>query len=82
MDREGDLETARAAFAHEAWGEAWSELSTAADSGPLGWDDLERLATAAALTGRDRESDDAWLRAYRLGVDSRDAGTRFARCFG
>ena len=72
MDRDASLEAARAAFDRRAWEQAWSVLSAADASAPLEREHLERLAAAALLTGRDEDSDDAWLRAYRLGLESQD----------
>ena len=51
----------RAAFARRAWGEARALLS---GTGPLEVEDLERLAIAAHLVGRDEESAQTWERAH------------------
>ena len=59
------LDRGRAAFAAKAWGEAYATLSAADDQAPLDAADLERLATAARLTGRDAESADLWARAHQ-----------------
>ena len=45
-------------------GEAYSQLVAADQMSPLELADLERLATAAYLTGRDDASADAWARAH------------------
>src|SRR5690606_14848984 len=70
--------SARAAFARQAWGDAHALLSAAPDLEP---EDLERLAVAAYLVGRDDESTVAWERAHgawaRLGETD-----RAARCAG
>lgn len=42
-------------------------------------EDLERLATAAYLTGRDEESDDAWARAHQQWLGTSNPA-RAARC--
>jgi DNA-binding CsgD family transcriptional regulator len=55
----------RESFARHAWGSAYVELSAAAVDAPLGGEDLERLATAAHLLGRDSECEDAWAGAQR-----------------
>jgi ATP/maltotriose-dependent transcriptional regulator MalT len=55
------VDDGRAAFERRAWGAAYAAL--AGESG-LGADDLERLAVAAYLTGRDEESARAWERAH------------------
>ena len=73
----------RAAFARRAWGEARAMLSGA---GPLEVDDLERLAMAAHLVGRDDESTQAWERAHvealRLGAVDRAVRDAFWLGFG
>ncbi len=72
------IERAREAFARQAWGEAYALLAA---GGPLDADDLERLAVAAHMAGRDDESTLAWERAHlecvRLGHPD-----RAARCAG
>lgn len=52
------------AFARQSWAEAVDALG-AVPRGQLRADDLERLAVAAYLTGRDDESVAAWEHAYR-----------------
>jgi ATP/maltotriose-dependent transcriptional regulator MalT len=68
------VEDARNAFARQAWSEAYALL--AAEAALVG-DDLERLAVAAHLVGRDEESARAWERAHheraRLGDHDRAA---------
>jgi DNA-binding CsgD family transcriptional regulator len=59
------VEAGRDAFEGRAWDEAYAQLSAADLDSPLAPADLERLATAAYLTGHDDESDDFWTRAYR-----------------
>jgi DNA-binding CsgD family transcriptional regulator len=73
-----DVEQGRAAFAQRAWAEAYSALAAADDEVPLGLADLERLAVAACLVGRDQESVTAWTRAYRtaLGNDDLEGAVR------
>ena len=66
------LEKGRDAFARRAWAAAYAELSTAEGDGAGGPADLERLAVAAYLVGRDAESADAWSRAYRGYADEGD----------
>jgi ATP/maltotriose-dependent transcriptional regulator MalT len=55
------VERAREAFAGQDWGTVYSLL---AGHDPLGPDDLEHLAVAAYLVGRDEDSDRAWERAH------------------
>jgi ATP/maltotriose-dependent transcriptional regulator MalT len=72
------VELGREAFARRQWGKAHALLNT---GDPLGVDDLERLAVAAYLLGRDEESDEAWQRAQlecvRLGERERGARCAF-----
>ena len=73
----GDVERARAAFDRNDWSQA-RVLLTATE--PLDAADLERLAVAAHLVGRDAESMTAWERAHgaRVGTDDRDGAARCA----
>jgi len=72
------IETAREAFGRQAWGEAYDLL---AGGGPLEAEDLERLAVAAYLVGRNDESARAWERAHlecaRVGDPDRAARYAF-----
>ena len=61
-----------AAFERQAWSEAYTQLMAADESAPLETEDLERLARAADLIGRDAESDAAWARAYRARLECGD----------
>jgi DNA-binding CsgD family transcriptional regulator len=61
------------------WSEAFAELLTAHRAGQLGVADLERLAVAAYMVGRDRECDEAWACAHRGWLREGDA-PRAARC--
>lgn len=73
------VERARAAFAREAWGEAFSALSSAAAQERLGPQDHERLAICAYLVGEDDASAAAWEAAHRSALAAGD--TAFAaRC--
>jgi hypothetical protein len=60
----GALVRGRSAFAANAWADAYERLSAAAREAPLEPGDLERLATAAYLVGRDGESAELWARAH------------------
>ena len=51
------LELGRAAFAGQAWADAFDRLSAADRETPLEPGDLERLAAAAFLVGREDESE-------------------------
>jgi ATP/maltotriose-dependent transcriptional regulator MalT len=69
----------RAACARGAWGEAFALLSAADQESPFGAEDLERLAIAAHLIGRDEDSEDAWARAHREWLRCGETG-RAVRC--
>lgn len=69
----------RAAFERKAWGEAFAHFSAAGQDAPLPPEDLERLAIAASLTGRDAECADLWSRAHHEFIRQGDAA-RGARC--
>jgi len=60
-------------------GDAYAHLSAADREGPLELADLERMATAAYLVGRDEDSVDIWARAHHECVRMRDP-VRAARC--
>jgi DNA-binding CsgD family transcriptional regulator len=74
-----DLDRGREAFDRREWGQAYARLAAADAVTPLDLDDLERLATAASLTGHEDDSDAARERAYRESVRRGDR-TRAARC--
>lgn len=65
MTADDALERGRQSFGRQAWGDAYAQLSAAHQKAQLEATDLERLATAAYLTGRDEESADVWARAHR-----------------
>ena len=65
-----ELERGRDAFAREAWGEAHRRLSAADGSAPLDPVDLEALATAAYLIGRQAEYVGQLERAYEAHLDA------------
>jgi DNA-binding CsgD family transcriptional regulator len=67
-------ERGRTAFETKVWTTAFTELSAADEQGGLDPHDLERLATAAHLTGRDCA--ELWTRAYREHTEPE----RAARC--
>lgn len=70
---------ARDAFNHQAWRQAYDELSAAAVTEPLEVDDLERLASAAYLAGLSDESRSAWISAHETCAHVGDVA-RAARC--
>jgi hypothetical protein len=59
------LPRGRESFAKRAWADAYTQLSSANHETPLDVEDLERLATAAYLVGRDDDSADVWARAHQ-----------------
>ena len=65
MDTADARNRGRESFNRHAWGDAFALLSQADQEAPLDLDDLERLATAAYLTGRDAESTAALSRAHQ-----------------
>jgi DNA-binding CsgD family transcriptional regulator len=79
MGTVGTLERARESFAQRAWTGAYTLFSSADREAPLGVDDLELLATAAYLVGRDDDSADVWARAHHECLRLGDAA-RAARC--
>jgi DNA-binding CsgD family transcriptional regulator/tetratricopeptide (TPR) repeat protein len=68
----GVLVQARASFARRSWGEAYAQFAAAGAAAPLDLDDLEKLALAAYLTGRDEESALAWTRAHQEAIRGND----------
>lgn len=58
------IERAREAFGRQAWADAYELLVAAGEKGPLDVEDLEHLAIAAYLIGKDDESTQAWERAH------------------
>ena len=73
------MEQGRAAFTRRAWGETYDQLSAADREAPLGFEDLERLAVAAYLVGRDDDSAETWARAHQACLQAGDVA-RAARC--
>jgi tetratricopeptide (TPR) repeat protein len=60
----------RAAFGRRAWGDAFADLSSVDARTPLTPQDLERLAVAAYLLGRDADSDHTLARAHLRWLES------------
>lgn len=79
MDTLELLDQARAAFAARAWQDAYDAFGRVDRLVPLEPVDLERLATAAYLTGHDAESTNAWTRAHQ-GWYAHDDERRAVRC--
>ena len=79
----GDAEQSRTRgrehFGRRAWADAFAELTAADRAAALEPEDLERLATAAYLAGRDEDSVAAWERAHHAHLSRGDI-VRAARC--
>jgi DNA-binding CsgD family transcriptional regulator len=69
----------RSSFERRSWGDAFAHLTAAASEGPLSAEDLERIAVAAYMMGRDADCEAAWLRAHRE-WQRRGERERAARC--
>ena len=82
-DRE---ERARGSFERRLWGDVFTDLSAAHREGELGAEDLERLAVAAYMVGRDDDCEEAWIAAHhtwsRRGEAERAAGCAFWQALG
>jgi DNA-binding CsgD family transcriptional regulator len=79
MTTVGALDRARDSFGRHAWAHAYAQLSALDEDAPLRPADLERLAMAAYLIGRDDDSADAWARAFHQRLRADDT-PRAARC--
>ena len=74
------LAAARDAFARQDWKQAYAGLSAASDAGAqVSTGDLERLAIAAYMLGKDEVSADFWSRAHAECLRMNDP-KRAARC--
>jgi len=67
-----ELERGRASYAGGAWQDAFEALSGADRAAPLGPEDLELLARAAYMLGRDDEYVEGLERAHRAHLDAGD----------
>lgn len=79
MTTDDPLDRGRESFERHAWGAAHSHLSAAEHIAPLEPEDLERLAIAAYLIGRDADSAEDWARAHH-GFLIRGDTARAVRC--
>jgi ATP/maltotriose-dependent transcriptional regulator MalT len=66
------LERARKSFEQRSWAESYRLFEAADRKAPLEPEDLERLATAAYLMGREDESEAFWERAHRAFLERGD----------
>jgi DNA-binding CsgD family transcriptional regulator len=73
------LDQGRRSFARQAWADAVAQLSAADRQTPLEPEDLERLATAAYLVGRDDDTAEVAARAHHEFL-SRGEVERAVRC--
>jgi DNA-binding CsgD family transcriptional regulator/tetratricopeptide (TPR) repeat protein len=75
------LQRGRDAFARRAWSDAYAQLQAADQAGALDPEDLEHLALAAAVIGRDNDTIELLARAHheflRQGDAERAAGSAF-----
>jgi DNA-binding CsgD family transcriptional regulator len=80
LSRSADLERGRESFDRQSWADAHAQLSAADRGSPLAAEDLQMLATAAFLTGKEDESLDAWQRAHLafLGLGDTERAVRCA----
>jgi DNA-binding NarL/FixJ family response regulator len=82
-DRE---ERARGSFERRMWGDAFADLSAAHHERQLEVEDLERLAVAAYMVGRDDACEEAWIAAHHAwllrGDAARAAGCAFWQALG
>jgi DNA-binding CsgD family transcriptional regulator len=80
------LQLGRESHRRQAWEEAYAQLSAADREAPLEAEDLQRLATAAYLLGRDADCAEGWERAHheflRQGNVERAARCAFWLGFG
>ncbi len=79
MHTSAELEHGREYYAGQAWLTAFESLSSADQATPLDADDLELLARAAYMLGRDDDYVGGLQRAHRAHLDSGDAA-RAVRC--
>ena len=79
MEKENSVERGRECFRQREWEDAYNQFSGLTDQSLLEPQDLERLAVAAQLTGKDEAGSDAWTRAHNAYLSVGDpAGA--ARC--
>ncbi len=81
---DGQALRARDAYERRAWGESYRLFEAADRDAPLDPDDLERLATAAYLVGREAESEAVRARAHQTFLDrgNREGAARSASRLG
>jgi tetratricopeptide (TPR) repeat protein len=72
VDARAELERGRACYGRRAWADAYQALARADGAAPLGGEDLELLAMAAYLVGRDDEYLRALERAHHARIDANE----------
>lgn len=82
MTADEALLRARDSYERHAWADAYDVLSAADAAGPLGAEDLERMAIAAYLLGRTDESVAAAARAHLEAVRIGDIGLAIRAAYG
>jgi DNA-binding CsgD family transcriptional regulator len=78
-DMVGELERGREHYGRRAWADAYESLTLANRAAPLTGEDLELLAMAAYLIGRDEDYLSALDRAHQAHLDA-GRGVRAVRC--
>ena len=75
------LARARKSFGQHTWADSYRLFEAADREAPLEPEDVERLATAAYLLGREDESEAYWERAHRTFLErgDREGAARCAR---
>ena len=76
-----ELEKGREAYGRRAWMDAYTWLSSADESAPLGVEDLELLAVSASMVGRMDDYQTVLERAHHVYLEAGE-GLRAARCAG
>ena len=79
MDAVAEVERGREFHANRAWSDAFTALASADREASLAADDLELLATAAYMIGRQDEYFSALGRAHQAHLNA-GAALRAARC--
>jgi DNA-binding CsgD family transcriptional regulator len=79
MKADRTLDHGRVSYERGMWGEAYASLAQADRNSSLEAEDLERLAMAAYLVGRDAESAEAWTRGHQAFLEEGDV-PRAVRC--
>ncbi|HVQ87024.1 MAG TPA: response regulator transcription factor [Actinomycetes bacterium] len=79
MTQVDSLDQGRRAFTEHAWAPAYTHLVAADEQSPLSQSDLQDLATAAYLLGKDEISVELWARCFQSHLDSAESPAA-ARC--